>query len=345
MSGRTQAQLSWLQAHPELVEGTDEDSQRSGYTTTAVRESRTKVTNVMMFGCDNAGKTTLSKAFRGENTSHVVRTQGYNVNALSIPDLVLSESTGGGTPVLNLWDIAGQRAVRPYWRNYLQPPGPAAVVFVVDGHDSARHDEALEEFQSLLEIRWHRARWPANRPVMLLVTKSSSDEEIVSRFKRACESVESGGEGAIPFSACTFSSEDLEEVAGATCFELMEQVKVRVDKEVLLATLCSDRWRPHFVSATDPLDLLEVVQDFIGSCWADVESTSKAEVKRRMQQLVFSIPSVARVLHGIAHSAFAGQLQPTSTQPRQRSSDVRITGHDHGSLLLSSRLGLAFCCL
>ena len=37
---------------------------------------------------------------------------------------------------LNVWDIGGQREIRPYWRNYYEQTD--ALVYVVDSADEAR---------------------------------------------------------------------------------------------------------------------------------------------------------------------------------------------------------------
>jgi len=47
-----------------------------------------------------------------------------------------------------VWDIGGQKAIRPYWKNYYD--NTAGMVFVVDSSDEERLTECIEELQALL---------------------------------------------------------------------------------------------------------------------------------------------------------------------------------------------------
>ena len=49
---------------------------------------------------------------------------------------------------LNVWDIGGQKAIRPYWKNYYD--NTDGMVFVVDSSDEERLKECTEELQSLV---------------------------------------------------------------------------------------------------------------------------------------------------------------------------------------------------
>ena len=50
---------------------------------------------------------------------------------------------------LNVWDIGGQKHIRPYWKNYYQ--NTDCVIYMVDSADKRRTDEAAEELVSLAE--------------------------------------------------------------------------------------------------------------------------------------------------------------------------------------------------
>ncbi len=52
---------------------------------------------------------------------------------------------------LNVWDIGGQKHIRPYWKNYYQ--NTDCVIYMVDSADKRRTDEAAEELVSLAEPR------------------------------------------------------------------------------------------------------------------------------------------------------------------------------------------------
>ena len=47
-----------------------------------------------------------------------------------------------------MWDIGGQKAIRPYWKNYYE--NTDGMVFVVDSSDEERLNECVEELTSLL---------------------------------------------------------------------------------------------------------------------------------------------------------------------------------------------------
>jgi ADP-ribosylation factor-like protein 3 len=66
-----------------------------------------KEARVLVLGLDNAGKTTILKKLSDEDISHIMPTQGFNIKSL--------EASGFK---LNVWDIGGQKTIRPYWRNY-----------------------------------------------------------------------------------------------------------------------------------------------------------------------------------------------------------------------------------
>ena len=40
---------------------------------------------------------------------------------------------------LNVWDIGGQKSIRPYWRNYFDQTD--ALIYVIDSADRRRMDE------------------------------------------------------------------------------------------------------------------------------------------------------------------------------------------------------------
>jgi len=91
-----------------------------------------------MLGLDNSGKTTALKHLAGEDVSHITPTQGFNIKSV--------QSNGFK---LNVWDIGGQKHIRPYWKNYYQ--NTDAIVYMIDSADRRRTDEAAEELTSLLE--------------------------------------------------------------------------------------------------------------------------------------------------------------------------------------------------
>ncbi|KAG7264620.1 hypothetical protein CRUP_025082 [Coryphaenoides rupestris] len=88
---------------------------------------------VLMLGLDGAGKTTLLYKLKYSERVVTVPTVGFNVEMLE---------TRGQGPKLTVWDVGGQRGMRPQWRHHYADTG--VLVFVVDSGDGQRLDEARE---------------------------------------------------------------------------------------------------------------------------------------------------------------------------------------------------------
>ena len=58
---------------------------------------------------------------------------------------------------MNVWDIGGQREIRPSWKNYFE--NTDGLVYVVDSSDDTRLGESTEELKSLLQEE-HLAKVP-----------------------------------------------------------------------------------------------------------------------------------------------------------------------------------------
>lgn len=56
--------------------------------------------------------------------------QGFNIKSLMHEDFKL-----------NVWDIGGQKSIRPYWRNYFDQTD--ALIYVIDSADRRRMDEVI----------------------------------------------------------------------------------------------------------------------------------------------------------------------------------------------------------
>jgi ADP-ribosylation factor-like protein 3 len=66
-----------------------------------------KELRLLLLGLDNAGKTSCLKKLSDEEIAHIMPTQGFNIKSLQQEGFKL-----------NVWDIGGQKAIRPYWKNY-----------------------------------------------------------------------------------------------------------------------------------------------------------------------------------------------------------------------------------
>merc|ERR1739845_179894 len=96
-----------------------------------------KEARILMLGLDNAGKTTVLKKLSDEDISHIMPTQGFNIKSLVHDGFKL-----------NVWDIGGQKTIRPYWSNYFEASD--ALVYVIDSSDSRRLEESGAELKELL---------------------------------------------------------------------------------------------------------------------------------------------------------------------------------------------------
>lgn len=92
---------------------------------------------VLVLGLDNAGKTCILKKMSNEEIDTIMPTQGFNIKSLQHSGFKL-----------NVWDIGGQKTIRPYWRNYYE--NTDALIYVVDSADDERTAECAVELNSLM---------------------------------------------------------------------------------------------------------------------------------------------------------------------------------------------------
>jgi len=91
-----------------------------------------------MVGLDNAGKTTIVKRLNGEDITTISPTLGFNIKTMQFKEFKL-----------NIWDVGGQKTLRPYWRNYYEKTD--GLIWVVDSADLARLEDCRAELQALLQ--------------------------------------------------------------------------------------------------------------------------------------------------------------------------------------------------
>lgn len=108
---------------------------------------------VILMGLDSAGKSTLLARLLTGETVTTSPTVGFNVGNLDI-----------NKSCLTVWDIGGQKSMRPNWKYYLDDC--KAVVFVVDSSDAARMPEAQKALKSILSDERLRGV-----PLMVLANK------------------------------------------------------------------------------------------------------------------------------------------------------------------------------
>jgi len=116
-------------------------------------KSSDKEARILMLGLDNAGKTTILKKLSEEDISTIMPTQGFNVKSLVHEGFKL-----------NVWDIGGQKSIRPYWSNYFEASD--ALIYVIDSSDQRRLEESGGELRELLA-----EEKLANVPVLIFANK------------------------------------------------------------------------------------------------------------------------------------------------------------------------------
>ncbi|KAL1687230.1 ADP-ribosylation factor family-domain-containing protein [Schizophyllum commune] len=106
---------------------------------TIIRKSRQKEKEmrILFLGLDNAGKTTILKKLNNEDIMSISPTLGFNIRTFTYNGFTL-----------NIWDVGGQRTLRPYWRNYFEQTD--AIVWVVDSGDRMRMEDCKQELHALL---------------------------------------------------------------------------------------------------------------------------------------------------------------------------------------------------
>ena len=93
---------------------------------------------LILLGLDNAGKSTILRKLVDQEVNSITPTQGFNIKSI----------TSDGFK-LNVWDIGGQKSIRPYWRNYYNSTD--AIIYVIDAADRRRMEETGIELQQLLD--------------------------------------------------------------------------------------------------------------------------------------------------------------------------------------------------
>ncbi|KAF2892608.1 hypothetical protein ILUMI_13566 [Ignelater luminosus] len=102
-----------------------------------LRAAPEKDLRLLLLGLDNAGKTTILKILASEDITQITPTAGFNIKS------VISDGFK-----LNVWDIGGQRKIRPYWKNYFE--NTDVLIYVVDSSDRKRLEETGLELYELL---------------------------------------------------------------------------------------------------------------------------------------------------------------------------------------------------
>jgi len=120
----------------------------------AKERKKIKTIKILLLGLDNAGKSTVLSRFLDEPTDQIPPTVGFRI-----------KSTVFKGCNLDMWDIGGQRSLRPYWNNYFIRAD--ALIWVVDSADRLRLTDCRNELYKTLE-----EEKVSGAPLLILANKS-----------------------------------------------------------------------------------------------------------------------------------------------------------------------------
>ncbi|VDD89443.1 unnamed protein product [Enterobius vermicularis] len=138
------------------------------------RNQSGKELRILLLGLDNAGKTTLLKTLASEDIAEITPTQVSDLKAEHDDMGFNIKSVVSGDVKLNVWDIGGQRKIRPYWKNYFD--NTDVLIYVIDSSDRKRFEETGLELLELLDedkLRGVPVLIFANKQDLLTAAKAS----------------------------------------------------------------------------------------------------------------------------------------------------------------------------
>ncbi|CAO1613958.1 unnamed protein product [Sympodiomycopsis kandeliae] len=93
---------------------------------------------LLFLGLDNSGKSTILKRLLNDsNWDSISPTLGFDIKSLQFSNYTL-----------NIWDIGGQKVLRPFWKNYFERTD--GLIWVIDSADQIRMQECKEELWNLI---------------------------------------------------------------------------------------------------------------------------------------------------------------------------------------------------
>lgn len=97
-----------------------------------------KTVNIVMAGIENSGKTSILNAIKGIPISDVSKTNGFDISNIKMKK-----------KYLNIYDLGGSKDQRHFWNCYIDSCD--ALIYVIDGSDEAKFEEAGKWLNYLLE--------------------------------------------------------------------------------------------------------------------------------------------------------------------------------------------------
>ncbi|MFX0062505.1 MAG: ADP-ribosylation factor family protein [Candidatus Hermodarchaeota archaeon] len=145
----------------------EEEAKHSNFITEISEKMATwgEKAKIFVFGIDFAGKTAIANRFKGMGDEALETTSTVRQSVTQVVKQNL---------ILTSWEGAGQKSYRALWPEFLRNSN--GLMFVIDGSDPDRFDEAKEEFYKLL------ASDKENLPLAICVNKSDLENFIGSAF-------------------------------------------------------------------------------------------------------------------------------------------------------------------
>lgn len=110
---------------------------------TVIRKDKIKekCIRTLVLGLDNAGKSTIVKRIIKEDVMEVSPTFGFEIKTTTYHEFKI-----------DLWDVGGQKSIRPYWQNCFEQTD--AVIWVIDSTDIERLETSCQElFRTMSQSR------------------------------------------------------------------------------------------------------------------------------------------------------------------------------------------------
>ncbi len=128
-----------------------------------------KETNIVIVGLDGAGKTSILRFLQYGSSVATEPTLGYDIEEISIFGLKVK-----------VWDMGGQKQFRKLWGEHVEKSD--AMIYVVDGSDHKRLDEAKNEFWKIYKYI------KPNVPIAFVINKIDlpnviSEGELIEKFE------------------------------------------------------------------------------------------------------------------------------------------------------------------
>lgn len=128
-------------------------------------QRKTRQARVLLLGLDNSGKSSIVARILNEDLDSVQPTLGFQIRTINLRGVNL-----------NIWDVGGQKSLRPFWHNYFESTD--FLIWVVDGADLDR----LESCKLMLSEVLHLDDKFEHCGVLIFINKSDCFSDLSLEF-------------------------------------------------------------------------------------------------------------------------------------------------------------------